>query len=205
MGTPFEYDLCQFRNVNERDPIYDNSTDSYTLLCIRRAIMDAFCIRETSTVFGNSMRLRRHYFDLVKVLSIRRPVTTIGTNKVRDIVCMRCALQTMNALRRKVKCHDHLQWNFMHINRTWYNNTRETGVGSSEAGAIYSSNDKNVYKSTSPMTRIWFSIFVLKKKRRIGVLRRKDEALTADQLLLIGNIYEKDSAKLNYEEEEKEL
>ena len=37
------------------------------------------------------------------------------------------------------------------------------------------------------------------------MLRRKDEALTADQLLLIGNIYEKDSAKLNYEEEKKEL
>ena len=156
MGIPFECDLCRFRNLDERNTIHGNARNNYILLYIRRAIMDAFCIRETSTVFGNSMRLRRHYFDLVKVLSIRRPVTTIGTNKVRDIVCMRCALQTMNALRRKVKCHDHLQWNFMHINRTWYNNTRETGVGSSEAGAIYSSNDKNVYKSTAPTESRWF-------------------------------------------------
>ena len=37
------------------------------------------------------------------------------------------------------------------------------------------------------------------------MLIRQDEALTVDQLLLIGDIYEKDRVKSNYEEEEKEL
>ena len=39
----------------------------------------------------------------------------------------------------------------------------------------------------------------------MGVLIRQDEALTVDQLLLIGDIYEKDRVKSNSEEEEKEL
>ena len=73
MGIPFECDLCQFRNVNERDPIYGNTRDNYTLLCIRRAILDAFWSLENSTVLGNFRRIRRDYFDSVEALIIRRP------------------------------------------------------------------------------------------------------------------------------------
>ena len=63
MGILIECDMCQLRNVNERDPIYGNSKDDYTLLCIRRAILNVFWSRETSTVLGNFSRLRRDYFD----------------------------------------------------------------------------------------------------------------------------------------------
>ena len=58
--------------------------------------MDNFWILETSTVSGNFRRLRREYFDSVEVLSIRRPVPIIGTNEVRDIAGMVCALQTLD-------------------------------------------------------------------------------------------------------------
>ena len=37
------------------------------------------------------------------VLSIRRPVPIIGTNEVRDLFGMVCALQTLDGLREKVK------------------------------------------------------------------------------------------------------
>ena len=53
MGIPFECDLCQFRNVNYRDPIHGNSKDNYTLLCIRREILDAFWSLEISMVLGD--------------------------------------------------------------------------------------------------------------------------------------------------------
>ena len=86
MGIFFEYDLCQFININERKPIHGNSKDSYTLLCIRQVILDAFWSRETSMVLGNFRRLRRDYFDSAEALSIRIPVPIIGTDKVRDRV-----------------------------------------------------------------------------------------------------------------------
>ena len=94
---PFECDLCQFRNANERDPIKGNSKYKYALLCIIRSIMDAFWIRETSTVLGNFRILRRYYFNSIKVLSIIIPVPIIGTNEVRDLLGMVCALQTLGA------------------------------------------------------------------------------------------------------------
>ena len=71
---------------------------------------------------------------------------------------------------------------------TWYNNAWEAGAGSLEEGAIYSANDKNVYESTATTASRWFSRFMLGAKRRMGVARRQDEALTVNQLLLIGEI-----------------
>ena len=50
-------------------------------------------------VLGNFRRLRRDYFDSAKALNIRRPVPIIGNNKVRDIVGMVFAIQTLEALR----------------------------------------------------------------------------------------------------------
>ena len=68
-----------------------------------------------------------------------------------------------------------------------------------EAGAIYSANDKKLYESTAPTASRWFSRFILGAKRRMGVVRRQDEALTVNQLLFIGDISEEDWSKSNYE------
>ena len=138
MGIPFEYNMCKFRNVNERDLIHGNSKDNYNLLCIRLSILDAFWSRETSTVSGNSRRLRREYFESYKALIIIRPVPIIGTDKVRDRVGMGCAIQTLDASRRKGRCQDQLQWDLMRRTPTWYTNEWEAGAGSLEAGYIYS-------------------------------------------------------------------
>ena len=108
MGTPFECDLCQFKNVNKRDPIHGNSKDNYTLLCIRREIFDAFWSQETSTVLVNFRRLRRDDFDSIEALSIRRPVPIIGTNKVSYRVFMGCTIQTLENSRIKGKWQDQL-------------------------------------------------------------------------------------------------
>ena len=91
----------------------------------------------------------------------------------------------------------------MHRTPTCCNNAQETGIGSSKAGEIYSSNDKKVYESTDPTDSRRLSRFMIGRLRRTGVVRRQDEALTVDQLLLIGDIYEKDRVKSNSEEGKK--
>ena len=103
MGIPFECDMCQFRNVNERDLIHSNANDNYTLLCMMRAILDAFWSQETRTISGNFRRLRRDYFDSAEALIIRRPVPIIVTYEVRDIFGIECAIQNLDALWRKGK------------------------------------------------------------------------------------------------------
>ena len=135
-GIPFECDLCRFRNLKERDPIHVSARDIYTLLCIRRAILDDFWSRYTSMVWGNFRILGRDYFEPAEVLSIIITVPIIVTEEVRDIVGMGCALQTMDTLRIKGKWKDQLQWYSMRRTLTWLNNAWEVGAGSSEAGGI---------------------------------------------------------------------
>ena len=63
--------------------------------------------------------------------------------------------------------------------------------------AIYLANDKKVYESTANTANIWFSRFMMGAKRRMGVMRRQYEALTVDQIILIGDIAEEDWSKSN--------
>ena len=150
MGIPFECNLCHFRNGNERDPIHGNSKVNYTLLCIRQAIVDAFGSLETSTVSVNFRRLRRDYFASAEVLRIIIPVPVIATNKVKDRVGMGCAIQNLDASRRKGKWQDQLQWYLVRKTPAWYNNAWEAGAGSLDTGDIYSAKDIKLYESTSP-------------------------------------------------------
>ena len=136
--------------MNSRDPVYGNSRENYTMLYVIRSIMDAFWIRKNSTVSRNFRRPRKYYFDTRDILGIRISVPIIGTDKVRDRVGMVCALKILDALRRKGKRQDQLQWDSMRRSPTWYNNAREAGEGSYETGDIYLSNEKNIYDSTDP-------------------------------------------------------
>ena len=64
MEVPFECDLCHFRNMNGRDPVWRDLKDLDTLEAIRRAQLDVFWAREEATVRGNLSRLRRDYLDV---------------------------------------------------------------------------------------------------------------------------------------------
>ena len=83
----------------------------------------------------------------------------------------------------------------------WYNNVWEAGEEYYEAGAIYSSNENKVYVSTAPTESRCLSRFMLGTKHRMRVVRNQDRALTVDQLLLIGDIAEKDWVQSNSDKE----
>ena len=97
MGIPFECDLCDFRNLNNRDPVSDYLTNMWTLLCIRRAFLDAFWSRESSTVLGNLSRFKLDYFSVLAVFSMECQLPVIGSEQVEDKVGMWGALFMLNA------------------------------------------------------------------------------------------------------------
>jgi hypothetical protein len=57
--APFQCDLCHFRNVLGRNPDLCKPEDREILEYIRRATLDAFWARETSTVRNNAANARR--------------------------------------------------------------------------------------------------------------------------------------------------
>jgi hypothetical protein len=72
---PFQCDLCHFRNVQGRDPIPGLPKDKLLLQCIRRATLDAFWSRESSTVAANARGAKRlqEIGDSVGILSVAPP------------------------------------------------------------------------------------------------------------------------------------
>ncbi len=70
MGVPFECDLCSFRNVTGRDPVSGSDRDDFTLVAIRRVLLDAMWAREPDTVASNWSRSKRDYHMAVDNLSI---------------------------------------------------------------------------------------------------------------------------------------
>ena len=74
MGILYECDLCSFRNVARQDPIPDNFVDHHTMVCIRRANLDAMWSHETSTVEANVKRINLDYTVGSRVLSVVQPM-----------------------------------------------------------------------------------------------------------------------------------
>ena len=70
MGVPFECDLCSFRNVCERDPIWQNRKDQFTLTCIHRVSLDAFWAKEPRTVASNWAQSKADYDMVLDNLSV---------------------------------------------------------------------------------------------------------------------------------------
>ena len=191
MGIPFECDLCHFRNVNRRDPMVGSAKDNHTLMIIRRVNLDAMWSRESSTVLANLSRLRLDYHSTMAVCSIDEPLPVLGNDTVKDRVGMKCAIYTLNASLRAGKYADHLQWDVMRKTVTWWNNLFEAGETSEEASAFASHGQKS-YLTDAPTAARFFARFMLGAKRRMGIIRRQDEALAIAQLMGIIELAEED-------------
>ncbi|KAL7530331.1 hypothetical protein ACHAXR_005038 [Thalassiosira sp. AJA248-18] len=163
MGFPFECDLCHFRNVSRRDPNPMDRKDQFTLMCIRRANLDAMWSRETSTVSSNLSRLQQDYRESMHVFSMEDPLPVLGHDDVKDRAGMKCALFTLNASLRTGRYADHLQWDSMRKTPTWYNNAYEAGEEASES-AVFAAYDKKMYVSEAPTSSKWFPRFMLGAK-----------------------------------------
>ena len=144
MGIPFECDLCHFRNLNGRDPCKRSAKDAYTLVLIRRAMLDACWSRERSTVAGNLSRMVLDYTTGMSCLSIERcPLPVLGNDEVTDRVGMGPALLMLNASRREGRYGDHLQHDSVRRSMTWVTNAH--GAGEQAASEVVLSNQTSTF------------------------------------------------------------
>ena len=204
MGIPFECDLCSFRNVAQRDPMIGERKDDYTLICIRRALLDAFWSRAASTVESNMRRLALDYTMGSAVLSVAQPLPRLGNPNIEDRVGLGVALYTLQTSLRQGRYANHLQWDAMRKTPTWYRSAFDAGSEYSNQ-AVFANDDKKVYLTTCPASGKWFSRFILGAKLRMGVVRRQNEALTATMVLAIVNLAELDWNRSGCEIERKEI
>lgn len=90
----FQCDCCQFENARGRRPDFEDPGDELAMLCIRRAILDAFWSRESSTVEMNR-RLGVRYLEIQRKTGDRdnlRSYPVRGPFRVEDSAGMSLAI-----------------------------------------------------------------------------------------------------------------
>ena len=191
MGIPFECDLCHFRNVCGRNPIWKSGRDEFTLTAIRRVSLDALWARETSTVKANWSRARADYLAVRNTLSIRDFMPVLGYEKVEDRVGMAPALMTIiTSLRAGVNA-ENVQWDTMRKTTTWYGNAYNAGRNYNNDAVL--GGDKSKQNLTDCPTHGEFNTRARKGARlRMGMVRRQNEALTSELVLAMHRVAEEE-------------
>ena len=189
LGVPFECDLCHFRNINHRDPNARDKKDDFTLICIRRANLDALWGREPSTVKANLNRMLRDHRDAMSMVNISNPLPVMGNPRMADRVGMKAAVMTLVSSLRKGRYTKNLQWDSMRKTPTWYGSLYDAGSGYVNESVI-GREDKKQYVSDAPTGGKWFARFMRGAKLRMGVERRQNEALTSEIVLSMDRIVE---------------
>ncbi len=178
-GVRFECDVCNFRNINKRDVVWGSSRDLNTLRYIRRASLDVMSSREPDTPSDNYNRMMLDWSNATKVLAIGNIFPRMGNPRMEDNVGMGIALIMLNASLRPGVYAGHLQFDTVRKTATWANHAW-TAMMRGEDGSVFASDDRTMNTTFSPTRTRWFQRFVLGVKRRMGIVRKQDEALTSE-------------------------
>lgn len=191
MGIPFECDLCHYRNMKKKNPDFGCQRDVYLLMVIRRANLDAFWARASSTVSGNLKRAVRDNLETrVRTgLEGSELLPTLGWPKLEDRVGMAGAVQTLVASLREGKYAGHLQPDSVRRTRSWWNSAYKAGAGYL-SDSIFTSGDRKVIESSSPLNGEWYTRFIRGVRLRQGEIRRQDLPFTSKIVLALDTVCE---------------
>ena len=203
MGVPVECDICHFRNLTRRNPVWGDPGDEYTLTCIRRANLDAMWARASSTVRANYNRIRLDYTAAIGLFSIHEPMPRLGWDKLEDRVGMGIAIVTLHSSLYPGRYCRHLQYDLMRKTPTWYGHVHRGGAAYSQL-TLFAQDERKVKTSTSPTDGEWFQRFKLGAKLRMGQIRRQNEAFTPGIIQTLDRVAEEewDAAIPEVEKEE---
>ena len=119
MGVPFECDLCHFRNMKRRDPVWRSAKDMDTIEAIRRVILNVFWAREEGNVSGNLSRMRRDYLNVWAMYNIGDQLLPyFPTHDLRERVGMSAAITMLTSSLRQGDYGPKIQWTTARKTRT---------------------------------------------------------------------------------------
>ena len=184
--TPFQCETCHFRNIYGRNPL--TATDREALEFFRRASLDAFWSRASSTVRGNLTEGRRgqKFAERMRVPCL---VPEMGPFPLADTMGMMCAASILDRSLDPGLTEEFVQWATFRGGRSFITNATQAGVsGLSEVVGGYEKN--RVWISKSVTHSFWFSRFMEGLHKRVGEVTRQDEPISIDVLKTIEVILE---------------
>jgi hypothetical protein len=187
----FPCDVCQFRNMQQRDP-NETKEDAFLMLCIRRAILDSFWSREPTTVDGNNREGRQvdraaarlGFEDSYGIP--RGPFPVEDTWGVR-IACMSLVRSLAPGITSKKIQHGTMRKTRLHFSNYLHTTPHVLGA------AVLGGEKKKTQRFTTSATYgFWFGRWDAGCHTRMGDVWIPDRALTIDDLLKLQELWEED-------------
>jgi len=192
--VPFQCELCHFRNIYGREPQANNVKDKLFFKYARRANLDCFWSREPPTVRNNLSLLNRitKTEDKFGFSSVAPPM---GPFPVADVLGMKAAIAILDRSMDKGVYAPRVQWGTFRKTMSAVTNVSQAGVsGLGDSVGAYQRN--KMWISTSVSHQFWFSRFMEGIHKRVGEVRRQDEAFTIEIILQVNVNLEREWNKL---------
>jgi hypothetical protein len=189
--TPFQCDLCHFRNVYKRDPSGRKGSDLLALRCIRRANLDALWAREPGTVAGNLSGAKRLHDIGTGILEIPGITPPMGPFALQDKFGMGIAMTMLLRSLDAGKNERTIQYSTMRRLRSAYSNIYNASSSLSNV-AVMAQETRKVFSTDCPTYGYWFERFMKGCHKRMGDEVNSDYALSLDIVLELLKRLERD-------------
>ena len=183
--TPFQCDLCHFRNLQERNPVEKRHQDQKLLLCIRRATLDAFWGSRPGTVSGH-LKEFKIFLNIAIQLGIDRPFKDYprGPYPLSDSMGMLPAVAMLQRSFHTGRNSNTVQWATCRKLRSCVSNVIHTSPMGSGLASM-TDGQRTSHFTASPTNHVWFQSFAKGCKNRMGEVILQDQALSIDDLLAL--------------------
>lgn len=173
---PFQCDICHFHNIMNRDPGQHPSKDKLLLVGIRRAILDSFWGRATTTVRNNTYGIKKFWHILDNVLGIPRALPEMGPFLVKDIWGMHIAVTILQRTLDPGRYQSTIQFDKARKLRSVFSNCWGSSLFTLTQGVMAKETTKT-YVTQCPTYCLWFERFVKGLHSCMGDDQRPDVAI----------------------------
>jgi hypothetical protein len=188
--TPFQCEECHFRNIYKRVSDGSDLRDCEVLEIMRQATTDSLWSREPTTVRANLQEAKRGQRSARRFgLPDQSATPPMDPFPVSDDFGMKAALLVLDRSLDPGRYSGYVQWATFRKARSTITNICQTG--SSGLEDVVGAYEKNrCWISKVPTHTFWFHRFMVGIHKRVGEIRRQDEALTIDVLHEVDRILE---------------
>ena len=178
MMIPFQCDLCHFRNIFGRNPLGSCTTDGETMNYVRRANLDSFWSRQTSTVVANMGQVKQmRKYELERGMII---IPERGPFPMEDTFGMGLAIVLLSKSLEKGRNTDYVQFETTRKLRTAFSNLWNASAHTPTTSLLVVKERSNPYLTKCPASSFWYSRFSRGFHERVGDQVIQDMAFSVE-------------------------
>ena len=178
----FQCDCCQFQNIHKRDPIL-GTFDSKKLDYIRRATLDSFWSRESSTVKASLGELKRDikFAQELEMTMMEAGYPNRGPFPIQDNMGMGQAIIMLRRAQQPGKYDKFVQFNTARKHRSASGNYWHA-TPNVMTTSLFTNEGKKAMATNCPVYGHWYSRFMQGVHNRMGDDIRPDMAISIEVL-----------------------